>query len=209
MRFGSELSLTGLRIAPPAGAELEIKGMELVYGAPPPATVEKFSAQMLPFIWGNFDARLGSGQGTSLQSIAVSEAAGPRRSFELQLGPDQDKSSGNYLRLCIRLPRAGLGGFGPAAWQTVKHAGGWQSAGTVTLNYGAASPSTFEFDLVRPNPSAPGLPEELARSFGRECKRYLIRLSAQYTWHSQAVSLLQLESSIPVVLEAADLLKGD
>jgi hypothetical protein len=209
VRFERELTLTGVRIAPPGDAELEIKGLELVYGAPPAATAETFSAEMLPFIWGNFDTRLGSGQGTSLESLTIPEATRPQRSFELKLSPRPDKSSGNYLQLCVRIPGVGLGPVGVERWQTVKHAGGWQSAGTVTLRYGLDPPSTFEFDLVRPSPFAPGLPADLASSFARECKRYLIRLSAQYAWNSQAVSLLQLESSTPILLEAADLLKGD
>jgi hypothetical protein len=79
----------------------------------------------------------------------------------------------------------------------------------VTLRYGAEPQSTFEFDLVRPDLNAPGMPAALARSFELECKRYVVRLSAQYAWSRQPVSTIRLDSSVPVVLEAAQLLAGD
>jgi hypothetical protein len=53
------------------------------------------------------------------------------------------------------------------------------------------------------------MPAALARSFELECKRYVVRLSAQYAWSRQPVSTIRLDSSVPVVLEAAQLLAGD
>jgi hypothetical protein len=172
--------------------------------------VETFNVGMLPFFWGNFDPALRGGAGTVLESLAVPAAGAPDRAFDLTWSSPSIERSASYLQVCLRIP--GVGGAPSSTarrWSTVKHGGGWVSAGQVTLRYGAEPQATFEFDLVRPDLDAPGMPEALARSFELECKRYVVRLSAQYAWSSQPVSKIHLDSSVPIVLEAAELLAGD
>jgi hypothetical protein len=203
-------TLTGLRIDPPDNAELDLQGLELVFGDPLPGKPEKQNAGMLPFIWGNFDARLGTGGGNVLDAIPVPPEKAAGKTFDLPLRPLADKSAGNYLQLCLKLPEYRAGSSGARrTWKTVKHGDSWTRAGKLTLRYGTQPAATWDFDLVQPDRSAPGVPKELVRSFELECKRYLVRLSAQYAWSSQAVSTIHLDSSVPVVLEAANLLAGD
>jgi hypothetical protein len=207
---GTARALKGLRIDPPDNAELEIKSLELVFAEPPRRKVDAFSIGMLPFFWGNFDPVLGSGAGTVLENVAVPAPGAPVNAFDLSWSSGSSERSASYLQLCLRIP--GVGGEPSSAlrrWRTVKHGGGWVSAGKMTLRYGAEPQSTFEFDLVRPDLNAPGMPAALARSFELECKRYVVRLSAQYAWSRQPVSTIRLDSSVPVVLEAAQLLAGD
>jgi hypothetical protein len=163
---------------------------------------------MLPFFWGNFDERHAARDASVVQTIELPAGNPPLSAFNLQLGPVVDKSAGNYLKLCFRLP-ASDAPQRSSRWKSVRHGGSWQSAGKVTLSYGAAPPSTFAFDLVQPAPEVPGLPDALVRSFAEECKPYLVRLSAQYVWNSQAVSTVSVSSSVPVVLESASVLAGD
>jgi hypothetical protein len=111
------------------------------------------------------------------------------------------------LKLCIRLPGLQVS-TNAKRWKTVDHGGSWARAGKVTLTYGRPN-ATFEFDLVQPEQGAPGLPRALARTFADECKPYLIRLSAQYTWSSQPVSSIAVASTAPFVLESASVLVGD
>lgn len=200
-----KLALTGVRIDPPEGARLEVKDLTLVFGAPA-GVEEPYVVGMLPFFWGSFDERHAS-DNPVLEAIEVPHDGQPRAAFDLKFRPVTQEASGNYLKVCVRLP--GLGSPQKSGrWQTVKHEGSWQRAGKVTLTYGSPSTSIV-FDLVRPTPGAPGLPEALARSFAEECKPYLIRVSAQYTWNSQAVSSIGVASSVPIVLESASLLAGD
>jgi hypothetical protein len=202
-------ALKDLRIDPPDRGTFEIKALELVSGQPPAGTPEHFVLGMLPFVWGNFDAHLRAAPPPVLQDLSPAE---PRAldSLELVLPKDVDKSSGNYLSLCIKLPsdgkapRAGL-----RRWRQIHHTSSWQTVGKLTLRYGAAPPSSFELDLVRPETHTPGLPAALVRSFDRECKPYVVRLSAQYSWSSQPVTKIGLQATVPAVLEAAHLLKGD
>jgi hypothetical protein len=207
---GTARALTGLRLDPPDRAQFEIKSLELVFDEPPRQEVEAFSTGMLPFFWGNFDASLGSGAGTVLENLAVPPAGAAVSAFDLSWSTISRERTSSYLQLCLRIP--GAGGAPSSAlrrWRSVKHGGGWLSAGKVTLRYGAEPQSTFDFELVRPDLNAPGMPEALARSFEHECKRYVVRLSAQYAWSSRAVSKIRLDSSVPIVIEAAQLLVGD
>jgi hypothetical protein len=206
------LPLTGLRIDPPDGGDIELKDLELVYGAPETRAAESSSLGMLPFVWGNFDPRLEGGSGRVLERLSWPQRAGSRRGIDLTVSSmTLDTSSGNYLRLCIKLPRKALEPAVPLRrWPTVAHRDSWQSAGTMTLSYGSGAPSTFQFDLVRPDPASPGLPDSLVESFTHDCKAYVIRLSTQYAWRSeQPVARLHLESNVPVTLERAELLAGD
>jgi hypothetical protein len=201
------LAFTGLRIDPPDGATLEVRDLTLVFGDPRPVAPEKYAAGMLPFFWANFDERRPAENGRVLQTIEVPADGQPSASFDLKFRPIDEKGSGNYLKLCIRLP--GLQVTTQAKrWKTVEHGGSWARAGKVTLTYGRPN-ATFEFDLVQPEPGAPGLPRALARTFAEECKPYLIRLSAQYTWSSQPVSGIAVASTAPFVLESASVLVGD
>jgi hypothetical protein len=202
------LPFTALRIDPPAGAELEVKDLTLVFGQASALQPDRDLVGMLPFFWGNFDDRHAARDARLLAAIDVPAGNPPLSSFKLKFQPIADKSSGNYLKLCIRLP-----GLGPVPrtgrWQTVRHVDAWQSAGNVTLSYGSGPSGTFVFDLVMPTPGAPGMPKELARSFAQECKPYLVRLSAQYVWTSQAISSIGVASTVPIVLESASVLAGD
>jgi len=205
----SGIALKDLRFHPPVGSVLEIRALELAYGGPSPQLPQSYSAGMLPFLWGNLDARLSSTPGKLEQSLAVPEGNPRLTAFDLTLNVAADKSKGNYLQLCLRLPDLNLQGAGGLRrWKTIQHAGGWQSAGAATLSYGEP-PSTFDFTLVSPDPNAPGLPGALVRSFEHECKRYLVRLSAQYAWNSQPVAHIQMASSVPLILESAALFSGD
>jgi hypothetical protein len=204
------LSLAGLAIDPPDGAEFEIRSLELVFGQPAARSSEAYSLGMLPFIWGNFDARLGHGEGAVLERIAVPRPSAKPRPIQLALRQPPDTSAGNYLQLCLKLPHVNVpSGAAPRRWQTVKHGDDWQSVGKVKLSYGSNPVSTFDFDLVQPNPLSPRLSSALADSFDRECKRYIIRLSSQYAWSSQRLSVISLETSLRVVLVSAELLAGD
>jgi hypothetical protein len=201
-------ALAGLRIDPPDGAELEVKDMTLVFGQPAAPKAERYVASMLPFFWGNFDEHRPAEVARVLAAIAVPREHRALSSFNLTFAPIADKSSGNYLKLCIRLPAAD--NVAPSnPWRTVDHPGSWQIAGEVTLAYGAAPSATFVFGLVQPTSGAPGMPEKLARSFAQECKPYLVRLSSQYAWSSQPVSSIRVDSSVPIVLESASVLAAD
>jgi hypothetical protein len=164
---------------------------------------------MLPFFWGNFDTQLAPRGGQVLQTLSVPPDHKPRAAFDLALAPGYDKSSGNYLRLCIRfaLPEANSSDRAQR-WKRVVRAGTWQSAGSASVRYGQPY-SSFSFELVQPNSEAPGLPEPLLRSFASECKPYVLRLSTAYVWERQDVSQLRVEASIPVTIESAELLRGD
>ena len=207
----SGIAVTDLRIHPPAGSVVEIRALELAYGDPAPQPPQSYSAGMLPFLWGSLDARLSITPGKLEESLVVPEGKPALTSFDLTLNASADKSKGNDLQLCLRLPDLdvqGPSGLRTRHWNTIQHAGGWQSAGTATLSYGVP-PSTFDFTLVSPDPKAPGLPRELVRSFAHECKRYLVRLSAQYAWNSQPVAHVHIDTSVPLILESAALLSGD
>jgi hypothetical protein len=201
-------ALTALRIDPPDGAELDIKDLTLVFGQPRALEPERHVAGMLPFFWGNFDDHHAAQNARPLAAIDVPADKQPLAAFDLKFQPIADKGSGNYLQLCIRLP--GLGARPKASrWQSVNHGDSWQSAGKVTLTYGVDPSAAFVFDLVQPTPGALGVPKELARSFAKECKPYLVRLSAQYVWTSQAISSINVTSSVPIVIESASVLEGD
>ncbi len=202
-------TLKDLRIDPPDRGTFEIRALELVSGLPPAATPEHFALGMLPFIWGNFDARLERETPPVLRDLSPPEPQALDL-LELHLPEDVDKSSGNYLSLCIKLPGAGTEPRpGLRRWRQIHHTSSWQAAGKLTLHYGAAPASSFELDLVRPETHTPGLPAALVRSFDQECKQYFVRLSAQYSWSSQAVTKIRLQATVPAVLETAHLLKGD
>jgi hypothetical protein len=204
----AKIALTALRIDPPDGATLEVKDLTLVFGQAPALESDRDVAGMLPFFWGNFDDRQAAKNARPLTDIEVPADKQPLASFNLKFAPIADRSSGNYLKLCIRLP--GLGTLPKTLpWQTVEHGDSWQVAGKVTLSYGAAPSGTFVFDLVQPTPGVPGVPRDLARSFAEECKPYLVRLSAQYAWSSQAISSINVAASVPIVLESASVLAGD
>jgi len=200
-------ALEGLRIDPPDGATLEVKDVTLVFGEPPPAAPEDWKAGMLPFFWGNFDEHRAAQNARALQGIDVPTDKAPRKSLELRFPPVADKRTGNYLKLCVRLP-----GYAPPSkaspWATVHHGGSWQSAGEVTLRYGAPA-SSFVFSVVQPTAGVPGLSEALVRSFAEECKPYLVRISAQHAWSSQAIDRIDVSSSVPIVIESANVLAGD
>jgi hypothetical protein len=203
-----KVAIHALRIDPPEGAALEIKDLTLVFGQPTVPDPERYLAGMLPFFWGNFDDHQAAREAHVVESIALPNGNSPLAAFDLKFNPIADKSAGNYLMLCIRLPAIDTV-TKSRRWHSVDHDGSWQGAGTVTVSYGAAPPSSFTFDLVQPTPGAPGLPEALTRSFTEECKPYLVRLSAQYVWNSQAISSVSVASSVPVVLEMASVLMGD
>jgi hypothetical protein len=209
--FDPSQPMTGLRIDPPDGGDMELQHLELVHGTPEARAAESSSLGMLPFVWGNFDPRLENGNGRVVERLMWPRRAGSSRGIDLALGSAPETSSGNYLRLCIKLPRKAVEPAVPLRrWVTVAHRDTWQSAGTMTLSYGSDAPSSFQFDLVRPDPLSPGLPDSLVESFRDECKSYVIRLSTQYAWRSrQPVSRLHLESNVPVTLEHAELLAGD
>jgi hypothetical protein len=199
--------LTNLKIEPPRGSRFEIQNVKLVRGEPPAGAPESFSAGMLPFFWGNFDAQLAAHGGQVAQTLTVTGSDKPRTVFDLALKPGYDKSSGNYLRLCLRfaLPEAAERA---RRWKQVVRDGSWQSPGSVTVRYGHPA-SSFSFALVQPNNVLPGLPPALARSFESECKPYVLRLSMAYVWQRQDVSQLHIEASMPVTIESAELLLGD
>jgi hypothetical protein len=203
-----KLAFAGLRIDPPDGATLEVRDIVLVFGERRGAAPENYAAGMLPFFWGNFDERRPAENATVLEAIEVPPEMQPLGSFNLKFRPIQDKSSGNYLKLCIRLPRPDASAR-VRPWRTVHHDGSWERAGKITLTYGAAPAATFVFDLVQPAAGAPGLPKPLARSFAEECKPYLVRLSAQYAWSSQTIDSIAVASTVPIVLESASVLAGD
>jgi hypothetical protein len=190
------------------GARFEIEKLTLVRGEPPAGSPENFAAGMLPFFWGNFDAQLAAHGGQVEQALALPGNGQPKAAFDLALKPGYDKSSGNYLRLCIRMPLPEANRHQARRWKRVLRAGSWQSTGTVTVRYGQPQ-SSFSFALVQPNSDAPGLPSALVRSFESECKPYVLRLSTAYVWQRQDVSQLHIEASIPVSIESAELLRGD
>jgi uncharacterized membrane protein YgdD (TMEM256/DUF423 family) len=205
--------LNGVRIDPPDNSRFAIKSLELVLGEPPRRAPENTYLAMLPFVWGNFDARLAEGKGKVLERIAVSKPTDDPLARDLILRQLPDTSAGNYLRLCLKLPATVAPPTQQASWSSVKHGDSWQSAGKVTLAYGTPA-SRFVFDLVRPDPLSPGLPAALVESFRQQCKNYLIRLSSHYSWSSQArsgqkVSRLRVQSSVPVTIDSAELLAGD
>jgi hypothetical protein len=200
--------LNGLRIDPPDGSRFAMRSLQLVLGDPPRRAPEATYLAMLPFIWGNFDARLAEGGGKVLERLEVSQPATAPLAFDLVLSKPADTSTGNYLRLCLRLPLTELPRTRPASWKSVKHGDSWQSAGKIRLAYGSP-PSEFAFDLVQPDPTSPGLSADLVESFQRECKIYLVRLSSQYSWSSQRVRRLQMQANASVSIESAELLAGD
>jgi hypothetical protein len=203
-----KLVLTALRIDPPDGAELEIKDLTLVFGQPRALEPERHVAGMLPFFWGNFDDHHAAQNAKPLEAIDVPADKLPVASFNLKFQPIAEKRAGNYLQLCIRVPGIGAR-WKVRRWQSVNHGDSWYTAGKVTLTYGSEPSASFVFDLVQPTPGALGLPQELVRSFAEECKPYLVRVSAQYVWSSQAVSSISLSSTVPIVLESASVLAGD
>jgi hypothetical protein len=196
----------GLRIDPPDGAELMVKDLELVFGAPPPSEAERFDAGMLPYFWGTFDDHHAAERAQVLQVIEVPKDRTPLPKLKLRFDPVANPGAGTYLKLCIEVP--GYNPAKPRTWRTVHHDGSWQGAGDITLRYGNPG-AMFTFDLVQPRPGVVGIPEDLARSFADGCQTYLVRISSQYAWSSQAISSISLASSVPVIVESASLLAGD
>jgi hypothetical protein len=208
-RGESGIAVTGVRINPSRGAVFELEAPELVYGDPPPRPPETYGLDMLPFFWGTFDPPRRAAPELSETRLAVPPDNPALKAFDLTVDAAVDKSTGNYLQLCLRLPNLSLERVnGWRSWKSIQHDGGWRNAGKVTLTYGEP-PSKFDFVLVSPDPTAPGLPRALVDSFERECQRYLVRLSAQYAWNSQRVAQLHIEASTRVILESAALLPGD
>ena len=199
-------ALAGLRIDPPDGAELMVKDLALVFGASTAFGSQRFNLGMLPFFWGTFDDHRAAETANVLQTIEVPRDRAPLAKLKLRINPVDSLQGGHYLKLCLRVP--GLTPTKPRPWKNVQHEGSWQDIGDVTLRYGSPT-SAYTFDLVQPQPNAMGIPEDLARSFAEGCKTYLVRVSAQYAWNSQAITSISLASSVPVVVESARLLAGD
>jgi hypothetical protein len=165
---------------------------------------------MLPFIWGNFDARLNGQEAVVLERLDLLAPSKTSLAMDLGLRNPPDTSTGNYLRLCIGLPPAAVGpSVRLPSWRTVNHGDSWKGAGSIKLTYGLEPVSTFVFALIRPDPASPGLPASLVDSFRQGCKRYVIRLSSQYAWSSGPPSRIHLESNTAVSVESAELLAGD
>ena len=199
-------ALAGLRIDPPDGAELMVKDLALVFGASTAFASQRYNLGMLPFFWGSFDDHRAAETAKLIQAIEVPKDGAPLAKLKLRMNPAPKPGTGNYLKLCLRVP--GFSPTKPRTWRAVQHEGSWQDAGDVTLRYGNPA-SVFTFDLVQPQPNAVGLPEDLVRSFAEGCKTYLVRMSTQYAWNSQDISSITLSSSVPVVVESASLLEGD
>ena len=141
----------------------------------------------------------------SIICLAAPALAQPLPKLKLRFDPVANPGAGTYLKLCIEVP--GYNPAKPRTWRTVHHDGSWQGAGDITLRYGNPG-AMFTFDLVQPRPGVVGIPEDLARSFADGCQTYLVRISSQYAWSSQAISSISLASSVPVIVESASLLAG-
>ena len=115
------VGLNGVRIDPPDGSRFAMRSLQLVLGDPPRRAPEATYLAMLPFIWGNFDARLAEGGGKVLERLEVSQTATAPLAFDLVLSKPADTSTGNYLRLCLRLPLTELPRTRSASWKSVKH----------------------------------------------------------------------------------------
>jgi hypothetical protein len=196
--------LEGVRLEPPAGAELSVKDLELVYGQPRAGNPENFSIGMLAFLWGSYDSRAAAHTTVLQQKLALPPDQAQRNRWELAVDPGVDKSTGNYLHLCLSLP-ASPRPTPPTErpQELVDRPAGWRVAGKVRVRYGTNPGASFEFDLVQP------APDEDQRAFTDGCKDYLVRLSSEYAWMSQPVDSLVLESNTPFRLREANLRKGD
>ncbi|HEY3236079.1 MAG TPA: hypothetical protein VGJ84_15285, partial [Polyangiaceae bacterium] len=197
-------ALEDIRLDPPNATEMVLRDFELVFGKPFDIRRQSVKMRMLPFVWGNFDSKSAVRNTAVLEEIALPESAVrgfTHLSFPIQ--PQVDKTSGNYLHLCISLPPPPPPN--KAESDTVDRTTGWKKAGKLKVQYGKSPQGTIEFDLVRPLEVGRALLQEYTNG----CKDYLVRLSSQWAWMAQPVDQLVLESSVPIRLRAASIRKGD
>ena len=152
------------------------------------------SMRLLPFIWGNYDAKTSEHFPEELQVIAQSAELKRNIPQTFMIDPDTDKSDGNYLYFRITAERDELL---PDNYRDEYRIGlliylraEKESAGTFSLSYGDGKAKSSFFIV-------PGTHD------------YLVRISCQYEWMSAEHNEITITSTIPALIEKFSVLRGD
>ncbi len=182
------VTLTDIRLSPPKGSVFEIKSIELVETDPEklnfynPLSIkpiemikyrQTFDLKKLPYIWGTYDDAnpVDNAEVLHVFNESLPIKLSSHKSLFLSFPSTVDKSTGNYLYLCMEST----------------------NAGNVTVSYGPDLKSAFSLTVI---PSG-------------KSENYLIRISTQWKWMHYPISKLTIDSTAPVVVRSAKLLKGD
>jgi len=123
--------LTNIRIDPPDSSVFQIEKAAILETnstlRPVGKIGQNFDLQKLPYIWGTYDPKEATSKSTLLQKLKPSHlkiGKGGKATFHF--APEFDKSSGNYIHMKIKSPKAAH----------------------VSIRYGINSTSSIEFDTI-------------------------------------------------------------
>ena len=161
-----------------------------------PYTAVKQNTDMwlLPFIWGNYDAKTSEHFPAELQTVANSAELESNVPARFNLDPETDKSQGNYLYFRVNTDNDSSASenyqesYKPGGGLYLR--AGMKSSGVMNITYGDGRANASFFLM-------PGTHD------------YLVRISCQYEWMSAKHDEITITSSIPVTLEKFSVLKGD
>ena len=149
---------------------------------------------LIPFIWGNYDAKTAKNFPQELQSITQTAKLERNMSKSFNLNPEIDKSEGNYLYFRVTTDNDNAASdnyqenYTPRGGLYLR--AGMKSAGVINITYGD-SKSNASFLVVSGTHD------------------YLVRISCQYEWMNEKNDKITITSSIPVTLEKFSVLRGD